>query len=268
MQVRYLLLVVVLGMAIAAPSTAYAGFVNMGFETGTTGWDLYNPPGTGNPGNNVWSTGNLYTSDLGYDYPVPEGDSYLELHPGLPPQFDPAGPYFSEVASQAAYFTTAGEIVWAVAAFDSKDYQRDANYIPDPVGIYGNDRAKVEIYAGQWTAEQISKNLAGGLFDTPWERSVWDDGSQVGTDYLAVGDFADDPWTRWDSQPLGTGWYTLAYSIRSGLIPDTPLPNLEVALQSSSLHDVPEASSCALLGLGLGLFALVGYTRRRPTSGP
>lgn len=261
MRIGFIFLSVILALAVVAPHNAYAGFVNLGFEAGSAGWDLFDPGGGGG-GNNTYSGGVPYTSDALTDYYAPQGNSFQEIKG--------AGTLLWTVVSQSATLF-AGEEVCGMAAFDSLDYRRDAAGNADLNGIYGNDRAKVEIYTGVWTAQQISQGVAAGsLVVTPWERSVWNDGTQVGLDYLAIGGdgssstppFPDDPWTQWNYTLAVAGDYTLAYSIQNGLDPSLD----EGAVTTShALYDtcIPEARPVALLGLGLGLFVLMGYCRRR-----
>ena len=232
MQARYLLVLVVVALAVAVPNAAYAGFVNLGFESGTSGWASFYEPGGASHKVRDGSAGNEYwVSNLLYTYLPPEGIAYMWL--------DPDGTGDATAMSQTQTLG-GGEVIEALAAFDAQDV-----YSAGPP-VVGDDWAEVRIYSGTWNAEQISKGLGGApgaLVATPWHADVF-----TGPD--------DGPWTKWSwTVPTGGGTYTLAYL---------------VANQGDALNDspamfdaVPEASTAVLFGVSLVGLSLLGYRRRK-----
>jgi len=264
MRIGFLLLGAVLAIGMVASPSAQAGFLNMGFENGTSGWVFFDPPG-GAAGNFLHlddGVNNYQGDDTIPIYYAPEGDYYLHLRPG--------GPLLWEVGAQTATLSASELEVRGVAAFDSQDFRRDAAGNASLTGTFGNHKARVEIYAGSWTAQDISLGAAGSPVVTPWERSIWNDGTSTALDYKAiggdgstsVGPFPDDPWTGWQATLLAPGTYTLAYSIQNGLE-----PSFDGVPRANALFDVniPEARPAAFLVVGLSLFVLMGYSRRRRT---
>lgn len=242
MRVFYVVLGVALAVAVALPGSAQAGLLNAGFEATSAGiptganW-VANFPGSGSAfikGSHDGSSHPAYPADPNF-YGPPEGSWFLELKAD--------GANFPQFTYQVADFT-AGEWVAGVAAFDGRD-------------LLNNDWASVDIFAGDVGASiQGNPNFSTGAINLWYRDEVYLAGSG-----LTGGPLADSPWEHWQYQIPAAGKYTVVYRVNN---------TTNGSLNSYALFDtaqaippvVPEAGTCLLFGLGLGLAGL-GYSRRR-----
>jgi hypothetical protein len=223
----------VVAVAMVLPNAANAALVNPGFEAGSAGWTLYNPPDGGSDVTDVHVSdlGNLYGLPPAYPtYDNPEGSYFLLLQAGDPTKYS--------AAAQTATFG-AGESVFGpkkvgAAFFDNWDF------------AVSGDWASVQIYSGTFTATEIGTGAAGAPIATPFSLTSAD-----------VGDFGDSPWIEWDYTFAAPGTYTVAYKVRNG---NAANPAFD-SFAGFDVRQIPEASSFVLFGLGL--LPLLGLYRRQ-----
>jgi len=181
-------------------------------------------------------------------YYPPEGQHFLALYA------DSAPADIWQTVTQLFKVDVAGEILSGFAAFDWNDTAIVS------AGVFSYDGAKVSIFRGNTTT-------ATALFDTPFSETGQSfpnpsypcTAPVTCTQYI---NYANGPWTKWQSIALPVGTYTIEYAVRNTGDNGGPSYGYFDAIPAT----VPESASLALYVTGL--LSLSSMQRRRTVSLP